>query len=70
MKKASILLCVLISVITGCHNNNSNDEWKQAYEEKKFEAEMTVKAKDFIKWYIGKLFHLFYAYRSVFWVMD
>ena len=52
MKKASILLCMFISFITGCHNNNSNDEWKQAYEEKKFEAEMTVKAKDFIKWYI------------------
>tara|TARA_B100000029_G_scaffold14863_2_gene15333 strand:- start:622 stop:1491 length:870 start_codon:yes stop_codon:yes gene_type:complete len=51
MKKVAIALCVLLSLITGCHKNEDHDEWKQAYEEKKFESEMTAKAKEFIEWY-------------------
>ena len=42
MKKAAILLYVIINLVTGCTKNN---------DEKKFEAEMTAKADDFIQWY-------------------
>ena len=57
MKKAIATLCAIINLITGCNNSDdNNDVWKQAYEEKKFETEMTNKAKDFIEWFyeVGK----------------
>ena len=39
-----------------CNKDDNNDVWKQAYEEKKFETEMTNKAKDFKEWFyeVGK----------------
>ena len=42
MKKAAMMLCIVINLVTGCTKNN---------DEKKFEAEMTAKADDFIQWY-------------------
>ena len=51
MKKTAVALCALMLFLTGCHENNPLYEWKQASDEKKFEAEMTAKAKDFIQWY-------------------
>ena len=51
MKKTAATLCTLMLFLTGCHENTFLYEWKQSHDEKKFEAEMTAKAKDFIKWY-------------------
>ena len=52
MKKTAVVLCALMLFLTGCHENNPLYEWKQDHDQKKFEAEMTAKAKDFIQWYI------------------
>ena len=51
MKKTAAVLCTLMLFLTGCHKNNFLHEWKQSYDEWKFEAEMTAKADDFIQWY-------------------
>ena len=44
-------ICTIMLFLTGCHENTFLYEWKQSHDEKKLEAEMTAKAKDFIKWY-------------------
>ena len=51
MKKTAAVLCTLMLFLTGCHKNNFLHEWKQSYDEWKFEAEMTAKADGFIQWY-------------------
>ena len=51
MKKLGLLLYVLMMSLTGCNWTQVYD-WKQSYDEKKFEAEMTAQAKVFIKWYL------------------
>ena len=50
MRKLEIFLFMMMFSLTSCNWTQLND-WKQAYDEKKFEEEMTAKAKDFIKWY-------------------